>query len=109
VTVTVTCANENASVTAGGSGKAPKVRSAVPSKAKRFTLAPITAQVAANQVTTLALEVPKKGRKALKRAAKAGKKGKVVVTMTATDDLGQVSEDQQKLKFRAKPKKVGRG
>jgi Tol biopolymer transport system component len=104
VSVTVTCANENATVVAEGSGKAPKVpKGAVISKAKKFKIPAVTSQAQAGAPTTITLKISKKGQKALKKAAKAGKKGKATITATLTDELGQSSSDSFKVKF--KPKK----
>jgi TolB protein len=107
VSVTVTCTNENATVAATGQGKAPKVPKvslATASRAKRFTLVPTAIEVQLDQPTTLTLTVPKKGKKALKKAARAGKKGKATVTTTATDDLGESSQDSLAVKFKKKKK-----
>lgn len=51
---------------------------------------------------TLQLAVPKKGRKALKKALKAGKKGTASITATATDDLGGSAQDSQPVKIKKK-------
>jgi Tol biopolymer transport system component len=105
IVLTVLCTNENAAVSAAGSGKAPKPKtSAVVSKAKRFTIPAVTTQVQPGVPATLTLTIPKKGQKALKKAAKAGKKGKATVTATITDDFGQASTDTFSLKFKAKKK-----
>jgi Tol biopolymer transport system component len=106
VSVTVTCTNENVTVVAEGSGKAPKVaKGAVASKAKKFTIPPVTAQIPQGTPTNVTLKIPKKGKKALKKAAKAGKKGKATITATLTDDLGQSSTDTFGVKFKPKKKK----
>jgi Tol biopolymer transport system component len=102
VSLIIACANENATLVAEGSGKAPK--GAVASKAKRFTIPPVTAQVPENTPTTLTLKIPKKGKKALKEAAKAGKKGRATITGTLTDDLGQSAQDSFAVKFKPKKK-----
>ena len=101
------CTNENATVSAQGSGKAPKpkTKSASASKAKKFTIPAVTTQVQPGVPATITLTIPKKGRKALKKAAKAGKKGKATVTATITDDFGQASTETFALKFKAKKKK----
>ena len=105
VSLTVTCASENATVVAAGSGKAPKVpKAAVISKAKKFKIPPVTVQAQAGAATEITLKIPKKGAKALKKAAKAGKKGKATITATLTDDLGQSSNATFKVKFKAKKK-----
>ena len=110
VSVTVTCANENATAVAEGSGSAPKApKGATTSKKKRFTIPAVNQQVQPGTPTTITLTIPTKGRKALKRATKAGKKGKATITATLTDDLGQASTDTFQVTFKAKKKKeVGR-
>ena len=104
VTLTVTCLNENATVAATGSGKAPKVQKlgVTASKAKKFTLEPVTIQVQPDQPTTLTLAVPTKGKMALKKAAKAGKKGKATVAITSTDDFQQSTQETLDVKFKKK-------
>jgi Tol biopolymer transport system component len=106
VSVTITCANEDATVDASGQGKAPKVPTLAvsASKAKRFSIPAVTANVPTGTPTTIELPIPKKGRKALKRAAKAGKKGKATISITATDDLGESVQDSLKVKFKKKKK-----
>ena len=104
VSVTLTCPDENAAATVAGSGKAPKPRAAVASKAKRFTIPPVDAQVPAGTPTTVLLKVPRKGRKALKKAAKAGKAGKATITATLTDDLGQSAQAEFRVEFKPKKK-----
>jgi dipeptidyl aminopeptidase/acylaminoacyl peptidase len=104
VVTTVTC-SEDATVLASGQGKAPKaLKLAAASKAKKFTLEPTTIEVPPDQPTVLILAVPKKGKKALKNAAKAGKKGKATVTATATDDLGESAQDSLAVKFKKRKK-----
>jgi Tol biopolymer transport system component len=105
VSVTATCANENASVVAQGAGTAKVPARAVASKSKKFTIPPVTASVPAGTPTTIELPIPRKGKKALKKAAKAGKKGKATVTMTATDDFGESTQDSLAVKFKKKKKK----
>ena len=105
VTFNVSC-DENATVTANGSGQAPKVpRGATVSKKKKFAMGPTTVQLPASGQTTVTLTIPKKGRKLLKRATKAGKKGRATITVTATDDLGQSSNQSFGVKFKPKKKK----
>jgi WD40 repeat protein len=106
VIVTVTCANENATVAAEGTGKAPKPKAAVlTSKARTFAIPAVTAQVPAATPTTITLGIPKQGRKALKKAAKAGKKGRATIATTATDDFGETTQDSLAVKFKKKKKK----
>lgn len=106
VVVTFTCANENVTAVTEGSGKAPKPpKGAVASKAKKFTIPPVTAQIPQGTPTNVTLTIPKKGKKALKKAAKAGKKGKATITATLTDDLGQSTTDSFSVTFKKKKKK----
>ncbi len=101
----VTCSNENASVVVEGSGSAPKVqRGAAASKAKKFTIPPVSAQAPAGAPTTITVPLPKKARKVLKKATKAGKKGRATLTATLTDDLGQSSSATLDVKFKRKKK-----
>jgi hypothetical protein len=102
VSVTVSCPTENATVVAEGSGKAPKPRPVLARKAKKFSIPPVTVAVPAGVPTTITLTVSKKGQKALKKATKAGKKGKATISLTLTDDLAQTATDTQDLKFKAK-------
>jgi dipeptidyl aminopeptidase/acylaminoacyl peptidase len=105
IEATVTCSNENAAATLFGTGEAKKVaKVATASKKKRFEIPPVSVQVPAGVPTQVSLPIPKKGRKALKRAAKAGKKGKATITGTMTDDLGQNSTDTFEVKFKKKKK-----
>jgi len=105
VSVTVTCPQENATAVLEGSGKAPRApKGAVASKAKKFTIPAVTTQIPEGTPTAVTLKIPKKGKKALKKAAKAGRKGKATITATLTDDLGQSSEDSLAVKFKAKKK-----
>jgi Tol biopolymer transport system component len=105
VFVTLTCPDENVTATVAGSGKAPKPRAAAASKAKRFTIPPVNAQVPAGTPTGVLLKITRKGRKALKKAAKAGKAGKATITATLTDDLGQSTQAEFEVKFKKKKKK----
>ena len=86
--------------------KAPKVpKGAVASKAKKFSIPPVTAQVPRGTPTTVTLKIPKKGQKGAKEGREGGgKKGKATITATLTDDLGESSSDQLKVKFKAKKK-----
>jgi len=108
VNVTLTCSNENAAAIAEGTGKAPKAPKAgltVALKAKTFTIPPVTAEVPEGTPTNVTLTIPQKARKALKKAAKAGKKGKATISATFTDDLGQSSDASFNVRFKAKKKK----
>lgn len=106
IVVTVTCSNENAVAAVSGAGEAKKVSKLVAaSKKKRFDIPPVTVQIPAGTQTQVSLPIPKKGRRALKRAAKAGKKGSAIVTASLTDDLGQASQDGFAVKFKKKKKK----
>ena len=106
VSVTLMCTNENATAVAEGAGKAPKApKPAAVSKAKKFTIPAVTVQVPKATPTSVTLKIPKKGKKALKKAAKAGKKGKATITATLRDDLGQTSTATFKVKLKPKKKK----
>jgi Tol biopolymer transport system component len=107
VSVTVSCSNENASVVAEGAGSAPKVpkAGAVASKKKKFTIPAVATQVQPGTPATVTLTIPKKGRKLLKKATRAGKKGRATITVTTTDDLGQSSAQSLEVKFKKKKKK----
>ncbi len=105
VSIPVSCTNENVRVVAQGSGKAPKAPHRPGArKATKFKIAPVTATVPAGTPTTVTLAIPKKGKKALKKAAKAGKKGKATITATFTDDLGLSATDSVAVKFKTKKK-----
>ena len=106
INLTVTCQGENATVVAEGTGQAPKVprAGATASKKKRFKIPAVTTQVPASSPTTITLKISKKGSKALKKAAKAGKKGKATITATATDDLGRSTTETFAVKFKKKKK-----
>jgi WD40-like Beta Propeller Repeat len=104
VEVAVTCSNENVSAVIEGSGSAPRVRGAIASKKKKFTIPAVTAQVPAGTPTTITVPLPKKGRKALKKATKAGKKGRATLTAVLTDDFGETSNDAFEVKFKGKKK-----
>jgi dipeptidyl aminopeptidase/acylaminoacyl peptidase len=108
VTVTVTCSNEDATVVAQGSGQAPKVKPkdlATASKKTKFTIPTVTAEVQPGTPATITLTIPKKGARALKKAAKVGKKGKATVAATFTDDLGQSTTETFAVKFKKRKKK----
>ena len=105
VDVTLTCSNENVTAVVEGSGSAPKVRGAAASKKKTFAIPAVTQQVPAGTPTTVTLTIPKKGKKALKKATKAGKKGKATLTATLTDDFGETSNASFEVKFKGKKKK----
>ena len=106
IDVTVTCTNENATATLSGVGEAKKVpKGADASKKKTFEIPAISAQVGAGAPTPISLPIPKKGRKALKRAAKAGKKGTATVTAVLTVDLGETSQATLAVTFKKKKKK----
>ena len=100
VRVIVKCTNENATVTAKGSGKAPQAAPAA--KAKRFKIPAVTVEVPAGAHRTIKLKVSRKGRKALRRAAEAGKTGKAKISVTSRDDLGQASKDSLKVTFKGR-------
>ena len=102
VTVTATCTNENAQLTAQGTGKAKKVGRTVAAKAKSFTIPPVTSGIVPNIPTTVTLTIPKAAKKALKKAAKAGKKGKATITANIADDLGQTATDTVAVTFQPK-------
>lgn len=103
--VTVTASsNEDAAATIAGTLTAPKPKAAA-SKKKTFDLVPVTVELQPGQPMTLTLEVPKKGRKALKKALTAGKKGTASITATATDDLGSSAQDSQGVKIKKKKPK----
>jgi Tol biopolymer transport system component len=98
--------NEDAAATISGTLTAPKAKpKASASKKKTFELPPVTVDLQPGQPVTLTLEVPKKGRKLLKRALKAGKKGSASITATATDDLGSTAQDSQGITIKKKKPK----
>jgi Tol biopolymer transport system component len=104
VPVTVLCVNENATASASGqlTAKVPKSGLAVSSKKKTVALSPAGAAVAEGDQIPIALQIPKKGRKALKKSGKAGSAG---VTVTLTDDLGASTTLAQTIKVKPKKKK----
>lgn len=104
VTVTVAAPSEDATVALSGTVRLPKLQAARASKSKTFQLAPQTVSLQAGQQLTVAMVVPKKARKLLKRAFVAGKKGKAAVAGTATDDLGASVQDSQQVKLKKKKK-----
>ena len=93
VAVTVSC-DENGIAVAEGSGQAPKVsKAAFASKKKKFTIPPVTTQLQPGAATTITLTIPKKGRKALKRAG-----GSLLVTVLArTTEPGGISESSGRI------------
>lgn len=105
VTVTATCANENAFLVASGKGKAKPPKKGAARKAKKFTIPAVNALVAAGVPTPVTLKISKQGREALKAGAKAGKKGKATITGTVVDDLGQTATTSVKVEFKAKKKR----
>ena len=105
ITVTATCTNENASLLVKGKGKAQQPPKGAARKAKKFKIPAVSATLAPGVPAKVTLKIPKKGRKALKAAAKAGKKGKATITATVIDDLGQTAAtDPVKVTFKAKKK-----
>ena len=62
----------------------------------------MSAQVPAAAPTTITVPLPKKARRVLKKATKAGKKGRATLTATLTDDLGQSSSATLEVKFKRK-------
>jgi Tol biopolymer transport system component len=107
VSVSAVSRNEDATATVGGTLKAPKIpkAAAVPAKAKRFELAPVTVELQPGQPATLKLPIDKKARKLLKRGFEVGRKGMASVSATATDDLGASSEASQQIKLKKKRKR----
>jgi dipeptidyl aminopeptidase/acylaminoacyl peptidase len=108
VSATATLGNEDATLAVGGTIKAPKVARAAgarPAKSKTFSLTPQTIELQPGQPAALSLAIPKKARKLLKRGFAAGKKGTAALTATATDDLGESSQDSQSVKLKRKRKK----
>ena len=104
VVFSISC-DENATLVAQGTGRVPKVpKGAVASKRKKFTIPPVTVQLPGTGQTQVSVPIPKKGRKLLKQATKAGKKGKAAITITTTDDLGQSSTFSLDVKFNSKKK-----
>lgn len=106
VVVSVEC-SEDAAITATGSLRAPKPKSAASaSKKKTVSLAPLALEVAANAPTTLTLTPEtEKGRKLLKKALKAGKKARGSIQVAATDDLGASDADTFAVKLKKGKKK----
>jgi hypothetical protein len=101
VNATITL-DEDATVTVGGKGKAPQSSIAVASKATKFKVKPKTAEIQPDVATKLKLKVPKKGRNAIEDALEEGEKPKIKLTATATDDLGQSSQETKKAKVKKK-------
>jgi WD40-like Beta Propeller Repeat len=106
VDLTAECPTEDCTLVVDGQLRAPKkpARSAAAAKAKLFALGPLTAELQAGVPTALALQVPKKARKLLKRGFEVGKKGTASVELTATDDLGASTADAHQVKLKRKKK-----
>jgi Tol biopolymer transport system component len=104
VVVTLQCVNENATASASGqlTAKVPKSGLAAASKKKVVPLSQAGAEIAEGSQVSIALQIPKKGRKALK---KSGKAGQAAVTVTLTDDLGESTTLAQTIKVKPKKKK----
>ena len=101
----MTCANEDATATVAGAGKAPKPpERAHSAKAKQFRSRRSPSRCRPGCRPQIKLKVSAKGGKALRKATKAGKKGKATLTATLTDDLGQSATDTTKVKFKPKKK-----
>jgi hypothetical protein len=101
VLVTITL-DEDATVAVEGKGKAPQSSIAIASKAKKFKVKPATAEIEPDVATRVKLKVPKKGRNAIEEALEEGNKPKIKLTATATDDLGQSSQEKEKAKIKKK-------
>jgi hypothetical protein len=105
--VTVACSNENAVAGVGGE-LAVKTRAAGPAAAskrkrkKQVPLEPVSAQVPQSAATAIALAIPRKARRAIKRSGKAGN---AALTVTLTDDLGQSTTLTQTIKVKPKRKR----
>lgn len=75
---------------------------ATASRASKAKFKPATVQVEANVPTKVSLKPSKKAKKAIAKAADEGDKLKVTVTVTATNELGDVSEVTEKGKLKPK-------
>ncbi len=105
VSVTVTC-DEDVSAVAEGRGSAPRPKLGAPgAKPRTFQIPAVGAELQPATATTITLAISKRGRKALKKAAAAGKKGKATITLTLTDDLGQASSDSLNVVIKRKRRK----
>jgi Tol biopolymer transport system component len=104
VVVVVQCLNENAAADAAGqlTAKKPRPGRAAASKKKVFSLASASGAVPEGGSTPLTLQIPKKGRKTLKRSGKAGQ---AAVTVALTDDLGETTTLDQTITVKPKKKK----
>jgi dipeptidyl aminopeptidase/acylaminoacyl peptidase len=100
VALTVTCANENAAATITGTGTAKRPKRAEASKRKKkFEIPALGAEVPQGTPATVTLEIPKRGRRLLRRG---GKKGKVALSAAFSDGLGATSEDSLRVKLKKK-------
>jgi Tol biopolymer transport system component len=104
IVVTVLCVNENATANASGqlTAKVPKSGLVLASKKKTVALSPASAAIPPDTQVPITLQIPKKGRKALKRSGKAGN---AAVSVSLTDDLGQSTTISQAIKVKPKKKK----
>jgi hypothetical protein len=100
-------ANENATLFINGfaalGGKRAAANSgAAVSASKKAKFKPATIEVSAGEPTKVKLKASRKARKAIAEAADDGDKLKVSVTITATDELGDVGEVTDKAKLKPK-------
>ena len=94
ITVTAGC-DEPCTVTAEGTIKVPRpaAKRGRPAAAKPTQLKGATAELTAGGTAKLRLKLSKRGRRALKLALEAGKKGKATATATAADAAGNASAE----------------
>jgi dipeptidyl aminopeptidase/acylaminoacyl peptidase len=106
IVVGIACQNENAAVVVEGTVRVPKLlrTGGAAAKSKTYALVPVSAQVAAGEAATLELTVPKRPRKKLKAAFEEGRKGSATLAATATDDLGQGTQDSDQVKLKKRKK-----
>lgn len=107
VTITVVSQNENATVTLGGTLRAPKPKrkpKAAASKKKTVALEPVSVQLQPGVPVTVDISVAGKGPKLIKKALKAGKRPKGTVTATAADDLGSAAAASLDVKYKKRKK-----